>query len=73
MKFKCYDCGNIFEAEERRKDYTDAIYGPCSKWVAECEKCGGEAIEYVVNHGKSKPRSEGAPCGNYESCRCCGG
>lgn len=71
--YKCYDCGKLFKAKGRKKDFIDPVYGPCSKWVAPCPGCGGESGEYSVNPGKSKPTKGSAPCGRYDSCNCCGG
>jgi hypothetical protein len=71
--FKCYDCGHIFKAKGQKKEYRDPIYGPCSKWVAPCPECQQEAGEFAVKAGKGKKNSGGAPCGNYDSCSCCGG
>ena len=66
MEFKCYTCEEIFEAEGRKKEYIDPMYGPCSKMVAECQTCHAEASEYRA----PKPQKAGggasrdmAPCG----------
>ena len=72
-EFKCYDCGLVFQAEGEKKEYQDAIYGPCSKVVATCPSCHEEAVEHVVKAGKDKKNGGMAPCGNYSSCSCCGG
>jgi hypothetical protein len=72
-KYKCYDCGNIFETEGTFKEYTDAIYGPCSKWVATCPKCGEESSQLNLSAGHSKKSGDPPPCGKYDSCSCCGG
>ena len=74
MKFKCYDCNHLFDAKGKMKHYTDAVYGPCSKLVARCPSCGGEAIEHVVNRSRAKKSSGNlAPCGLDRSCSCCKG
>jgi hypothetical protein len=72
-EYKCYDCGHIFKAKGKKKEYNDPIYGPCSKMIARCPSCGEEAIQHSINAGKSKKSSGAAPCGKYESCSCCGG
>jgi hypothetical protein len=72
-KYKCYDCGKIFESEGQVKEYTDAIYGPCSKRIAICPDCGEESLQIKVHAGKSKKGSDAPPCGKYDSCSCCGG
>jgi len=52
MKFLCRNCDKIFDAEAVRKEYTDPIYGPCSKNVTNCPDCKTECSEYV----KPKPQ-----------------
>ena len=77
MKFKCYTCEVVFEAEGRKKEYMDPMYGPCSKVVADCTECGGEAIEYrdpKPQKAGSGYSSEVAPCGmtpGQAGCGCC--
>lgn len=72
-EYKCYDCGHIFSSKGEKKEYTDAIYGPCSKWIAKCPLCGEEAGQHSLNVGKAKEKSGAAPCGKYDNCNCCGG
>jgi hypothetical protein len=63
MNFKCYNCDTRFEAEDFKKEYIDPMYGPCSKMVAECPKCGGEASEYREPKPQKVESSSVAPCG----------
>lgn len=72
-KFKCYHCNLVFEAEGNLKNFMDAIYGPCSRWVADCIQCGEECSQYSVNPARNNNSGTMAPCGNYSSCSCCGG
>lgn len=45
-KFYCSGCQNIFEAEGRKIEYTNPVYGPCWERKATCPKCGNECDEY---------------------------
>lgn len=75
MDFKCYNCELVFEAEGYKKDYIDPMYGPCSKIVAECQTCKGEATEYrAPKPGKASSGGDIAACGMTPSqagCGCC--
>jgi len=65
MKFKCYTCEEIFEAEGTKKEYIDPVYGPCSKMVAECPVCFAEASEYR----EPKPqKASGVAAGDVAPC-----
>jgi hypothetical protein len=46
MKFKCLSCHHVFTSKGERKEYHDAIFGPCSKIVATCPQCNEEAVQY---------------------------
>lgn len=74
MNFKCYNCETRFEAEGFKKEYIDPMYGPCSKVVAECPSCKGEASEYrEPKPQKAEAASGVAPCGMTPGQAGCGG
>lgn len=46
MLYNCKICRIDFEVESpTKKEYTDPIYGPCTKYVAYCPKCNTECLE----------------------------
>jgi len=45
-KFYCPKCKKIFEAEGKKKEWQDPIYGHCWKRTAKCPVCGTESDEY---------------------------
>lgn len=63
-RFKCNCTGNIFEAEGRKVEWTDPVYGASFKYVAPCPSCGKDLNEYRAPKGKEKQQSFSAPaCG----------
>lgn len=42
--FLCKTCNKKFEAAGVRVDWNDPVYGPCSKYTAQCP-CNGEECE----------------------------
>jgi hypothetical protein len=70
-KFWCASCKKTFEAAGKKKEWTDPIYGPCMKFVADCPKCKEECNEYRdPNAQKKQNASQGQPCdGNCHSCQ----
>jgi hypothetical protein len=50
-EFKCNACRKQFEAIGTMLEYTDPVFGPCVRRVADCPDCGSQASEYL----KPKP------------------
>jgi hypothetical protein len=71
MKFKCFDCNNVFEAKGKKKEYIDPIYGPCSKWVSSCPDCKSEISEYNPSLGKNNRSTQTPSCGVEGGCSSC--
>ena len=44
-KFFCQSCQLEFEAEGKKLEYQDRLYGPCWKRVANCPTCDKECDE----------------------------
>lgn len=53
-KFYCQKCQAIFEAEGKKVEYQDPIYGHCWKRVANCPACGAECSEHTPKGSQSK-------------------
>lgn len=52
-KFYCQNCQKSFEAEGKKVDYFNPIYGPCWKRKALCLTCGNECDEHTqINSSK---------------------
>jgi hypothetical protein len=69
MKYQCKNCRHIFEGEGIKTEYTDPVFGACSKYIAECPECKEEAVEYR----KPKPVKiaddyRGPACGSGDCC-----
>ena len=71
-KFYCPDCRKIFEAEGKRKEWQDPIYGKCWKNVANCSVCGRECDEHRLNISSKKNKSSSSSLGCGCSCGCSG-
>jgi DNA replicative helicase MCM subunit Mcm2 (Cdc46/Mcm family) len=69
LEFFCRSCNHTFNNEGRKKEYNHPLYGPCSKMVAECPKCGEESSE-KVKPKKSKTESFSAPAPSCSSGGC---
>lgn len=70
MIFLCRNCNNQFEAEGKKVEYMDPIFGACSKTVSGCPTCGNESREY------SKPKPVALRKQQQSACaqgQCCGG
>ncbi len=46
IQYQCTQCGHIFESKGIKTEYIDPVFGACSKNIAECPECKGEALEY---------------------------
>jgi len=69
MKFYCKTCDIAFEHEGIKKEYHDAVFGPCAKYIAPCSKCNEESDEYrKPKPAKSFTPQNVAPCGNPGCC-----
>ena len=70
-KFFCKECNNIFEGEAKKQEYTDPVYGPCTKYYSYCPECNSECSEYYKpKPSKSKSDEYIPPCGN-PNMNCC--
>jgi len=67
-KFYCPKCDKIFEAEGKKKEWQDSIYGYCWKRTAKCPVCGTKCEEYRPT-GSSKKSSQDYP---FPKCTCGG-
>lgn len=70
-KFYCLKCKKIFEAEGKKKEWRNSIYGYCWKKVAKCPVCGIECDEYRPNGPstkKSNPENYPFPKCSCEAC-----
>jgi hypothetical protein len=56
-KFYCPKCDKIFEAEGKKKEWQDSIYGYCWKRTAKCPICGTECEEYRPSGPSTKKSS----------------
>ena len=56
-KFYCPKCKKIFEAEGKKKEWQDSIYGYCWKRTAKCPICGTECEEYRPSGPSTKKSS----------------
>ncbi len=65
-KYYCPKCQKIFEAEGKKKEWEDKIYGRLWKKVANCPYCQEECDEY-----RSKLKEKEKGCSG--SCSLCGG
>lgn len=76
IQFKCDGCGNQFDTHGKVLEYNSPVYGPCSKKVADCPKCGSQSDEYrapKMSKSKSASYQEAMPsmggCGGGGCCR----
>jgi hypothetical protein len=69
-KFQCSKCQKIFEAEGKKKEWQDPIYGHCWKRIAKCPVCGNESEEYWPKRSlRKKSEQENYP---FPKCACGG-
>ena len=68
-KFYCPKCDEIFDAEGKKKEWQDSIYGYCWKLVAKCPDCGAECEEWRPKGSSGK---EGGNCSGG-TCSICSG
>lgn len=72
MIFYCKDCDFDFEVESpSKKEYTDPVFGQCSKYIGYCPICNAECSEKPKRRAQRKEqssmplfRSGGCGCGN---------
>ena len=66
--FKCFACEKIFEAEGKKVDYMDPIYGACSRIISTCPTCELESSEYRKPRPVKVMRANNYGCGDCNSC-----
>ncbi len=67
MLFYCKNCKTIFEAKPEKVEYHSPIYGPCFKYVANCNICHEQCDEYRKPIYKTNIKKQ-EPC--CPSCQC---
>ncbi len=73
-KFYCPNCKLEFEADGKKVEYQDRVYGPCWKRVANCPACHQESNEKSSLGDSSKNFDELVESLNSQSRGgCCGG
>jgi len=79
-KFHCKNCRRVFEAQGKRTEWADPIYGPCHKWTTDCPDCKSLCDEYRPKSFSKKDSAHEedmgspgeTPCGNFPECGNCG-
>lgn len=66
-KFECKKCHKIFEAEGKKIERNNAIYGKTWKWEAQCS-CGELCDQYIAPKAKKKVTKRSNCSKNCASC-----